>query len=732
MSGDPLIPGAHPYGRRADDLPEHQQRALDRRVAAVVERMSDASLALGPDWRVTYANAEAARLNGTTPPALVGRDHRAAWPETVGSEVERQYRRAAAERVAVAFEHHYERAGVWHDIRAYPADDGGLAIFFRDISPQKRLEAERARQAQELADAHDKAIAAETQFRLLVDRVRDYAVFVLDPDGIITHWGEGARRMKGWEPEEAVGMHLRRLYPNDGAAEDGSVEEHLRHAIEHGEYIGEGHRLKKNGELFFARVCLTALRRGGRLVGLSKITQDLTLEHERERALQDAMRAAQAASVAKSQFLANTSHEIRTPLNAVIGYAELLDVGLAGSLNEQQRQYVGRIRSTSNHLLSLINDVLDLSRIEAGQMRAASEPGLVRDAVTAAIQLVEPQLHARGVLLANGCLGPSDLAYRGDPERVRQILVNLLSNAIRFTEPGGRVTITCGAAPETPFETIPEGEGQGPGWIFVRVEDTGVGIAADQLGRIWEAFVQVDASRTRKTGGSGRGLTISRHLARLMGGDITVRSTPGLGSGFVVWLPAAEKGAPVREEGADSRVAGDLTRALERRDSPEAVLAEVGGSPRQGLSAVSDALLGEAERMVATHVARLRADPETPSAQRSSGAELEDHLVTFLTDVAQCLTVAGEDGPAARLMLRDGSSIQQLIARRHGVQRAALGWRESELRRELRILREELHAAVGRHVGRSGEGDAERGLGLVNHLLDAAEAEALDAFRGAR
>jgi PAS domain S-box-containing protein len=142
MTERPLIPAPHPYGRRADDHPD-QQRALDRRVAAVVERMSDAFLALGPDWRVTYANAEAARLNGTTPEALVGRDHWAAWPETVGSEVERQYRRVAAEQVSAAFEHHYADAGVWHDIRVYPADDGGLAVFYRDITEQKRLDIER-------------------------------------------------------------------------------------------------------------------------------------------------------------------------------------------------------------------------------------------------------------------------------------------------------------------------------------------------------------------------------------------------------------------------------------------------------------------------------------------------------------------------------------------------------------------------------------------------------------
>src|SRR5687767_10072110 len=157
--------------RREERRSTAARRALDRRVMAVIEGMYDAFLALGPDWRVTYANAEAARLNGAIAAELVGRDHWEVWPETVGSTVERAYRRAVTERVPVAFEHHYPAAGIWHDVRAYPADDGGLAVFFRDITPQKRLEAERARQARELADAHDKAIAAETQFRLLVDRV---------------------------------------------------------------------------------------------------------------------------------------------------------------------------------------------------------------------------------------------------------------------------------------------------------------------------------------------------------------------------------------------------------------------------------------------------------------------------------------------------------------------------------------------------------------------------------
>ncbi|MFL5581940.1 MAG: PAS domain-containing sensor histidine kinase [Gemmatimonadaceae bacterium] len=710
---------------------ESFRRARDRRVSAVIEGMSDAFLALGPDWKVLYANREAARLNGTTPEALVGCDHWERWPSTRNSEVERQYRRAVAEQVPVQFEHFYPDVGVWHDVRAYPAEDGGLSIFYRDVTAQKQLEFERQRQARELADATDRAIAAEEQFRLLVDRVQEYAIFLLDPDGIITHWGRGAERIKGWKADEIVGRHLRDLYPADGSAEDGSAEDHLRHAALHGEYIGEGTRQRKNGEFFTARVVLTALRRGGRLAGFSKITQDLSGERERRRALEDAMRAAQSASTAKTQFLANTSHEIRTPLNAIIGYAELLVMGLAGALTEQQRQYLSRVQATSKHLLGLVNDVLDLSKIEAGEMRAAREPGLVHESVAAALALVEPQARARELSLSSACPHDADgAAYLGDAERVRQILANLLSNAVRFTEPGGRVTVTCGSVERAPREAAVDRDAHGGPWTYVRVEDTGVGIAPDQVDRIWDAFVQADTGHTRRFGGSGLGLAISRQLARLMGGDITVRSQPGLGSAFVVWLP----GADPREAVARRAAAPPPAPALPPAKEPTRAMAELGRDEGAAFNEIADALATEIERVMAMYVARLRADPETPSAHGLHDAQIQDHGVTFVADLASCLRVIGQDGEAAEMMLRDGSAIQRLIAHRHGAQRAMLGWAEEEMRREYVILREEIRIAVERRVTRTSSlSEVERALAVLAHFLAQAEEESVAAFRkGAR
>lgn len=241
---------------------------------------------------------------------------------------------------------------------------------------------------------------------------------------------------------------------------------------------------------------------------------------------------AEAASNAKSDFLAKMSHEIRTPINAMMGYTELLQMGIAGPVNEAQAKQLDRIRASGDHLTSLINEILDLAKIEAGRMSVQSTSGIASDAVDAAVNVVRPLATTKGVELTTRVDGGSTVEYFGDPQRVHQILTNLLSNAVKFTSSGGSVSVRCDLA-RRPNVT----HGHTTEWARIVVADTGVGIAPDDLDRIFQPFVQVESGYTRSHGGTGLGLTISRNLAQLMGGDITVESVLGRGSTFTLWLP---------------------------------------------------------------------------------------------------------------------------------------------------------------------------------------------------
>ena len=241
---------------------------------------------------------------------------------------------------------------------------------------------------------------------------------------------------------------------------------------------------------------------------------------------------AESASNAKSDFLAKMSHEIRTPINAMMGYAELLQMGIAGPVTAAQATQLSRIRASGEHLTSMIGEILDLSKIEAGRMGVESAVGIVGDVAEAALGLIRPAATTKGVDLDARLQGIPKTNYVGDPQRVQQILTNLLGNAVKFTPAGGCVSICCGSAKRGVVEERP-----GSPWATITVQDTGVGIAPSDLERIFQPFVQVDGGYTRSHGGTGLGLTISRNLAQMMGGDITVESVLGEGSRFTVWLP---------------------------------------------------------------------------------------------------------------------------------------------------------------------------------------------------
>jgi PAS domain S-box-containing protein len=325
-------------------------------------------------------------------------------------------------------------------------------------------------------------------------------------------------------PGDAVGRRAREMLPG--------LEEHWFQMYGRVALTGQASRFESGSEamgrwfdVFAFRVDEPAQHRVAIL--FTDVSEYRRAELERESLLGEAQAAraeAEAANRAKADFLASMSHELRTPLNAIGGYVELLDMGIHGPLAPSQRGALARITANQRHLLTLINDILSFARLEAGHMefdlRALSAP----EVLSSVESLVAPQAEARGVAYTSEPCDPS-LRLLGDAERVRQVLLNLVGNAIKFTRAGGWVVLSCAAV---------------EGWIELRVRDNGVGIAPEEQQRIFDPFQQVGRRLSQPQEGVGLGLAISRDLARGMAGDLTVQSAPGEGSVFTLRLPRAE------------------------------------------------------------------------------------------------------------------------------------------------------------------------------------------------
>jgi signal transduction histidine kinase len=420
-------------------------------------------------------------------------------------------------------------------------------------------------------------------------------------------------------------------------------------------------------------------------------------------ATEAAILAAEEAGRRKSEFLATMSHEFRTPLNAILGYAQLLDMGVLGPTTPAQNAHLERLQASARHLLQLVDDVLDVAKVDADRLDVRQDLLMTGAAVVAATALVHPQATAKGIRLFDLNHNAPGAPYVGDERRVRQILVNLLSNAVKFTPPAGEVTVICGATNEPdpganlgPGESAPsmnEAPRQGRPWAYIRVSDSGPGISPQFMSRLFEPFVQADGALTREKGGTGLGLAISRRLARRMGGDITVRSKIGAGATFTLWLPTPQPDTPaenVQPRQFDvSRRTPSSSLAIDPADT-----AGLDDTAYAVLHAIGTRLSTDAETIAERYVAAMRADGNFPGARELRGVQLRDHATPFIGLLASQLTVIGETKGEEPELLGDGGHVQRLMAELHGAQRHRLGWSEHDIERETQILFSEVERAI--------------------------------------
>jgi PAS domain S-box-containing protein len=398
----------------------------------------------------------------------------------------------------------------------------GMAL---DVTAQKM--AERARQEQEM------------RLRAIVDHAVD-GIITIDTRGTIETFNPAAERMFGYTAAEVTGQNMMVLMPEPyRSAQNGDLARYRQTGET--KIIGVGREVvgrRKDGTIFPLDLALSEMHLGERRL-FTGITRDISERKAAESRLEQAKRdmearnlelaeahkKALAATKAKSEFLASMSHEIRTPMNAIVAMADLLQ---ETSLSKEQQEYVGRFSRAATSLLDLINDILDISKIEAGQLELESLPFDIHDLIDKIGELMAMRADAKQLEIATFVHPDVPTWVLGDPTRLLQVLVNLTGNAVKFTAQG-----------EVCLRVEPDATD--PGLLRCSVSDTGIGIPADKVDLIFESFTQVDSSMTRKYGGTGLGLSISKRLVELMGGHITVDSTEGLGStfSFIVHLPKA-------------------------------------------------------------------------------------------------------------------------------------------------------------------------------------------------
>ncbi len=532
------------FAKVTRDLSERRQAEAQRtsdaeRFRVLIDTVRDyAIFILDETGHVATWNAGAERFKGYTASEILGRHFSVFYPEADIRAGKCDLELEIAARVG-RFEDEGWRirkdgTRFWANvvITALRNPQGELLGFgkvTRDLTERKRAEDERS--------------AAEERFRMLVESVKDYAIFILDPKGFVTTWNTGAERIKGYRADEIIGCHFSKFYPPAEVAA-GKCEHELEVAARVGRFEDEGWRVRKDGSQLWANVVISAVRdANGTLVGFSKVTRDLT---ERKRAEEErtARLAAEQASTAKDEFLAMLGHELRNPLAPISSALQLLKLrGDTKSVREHQI-----IERQVKQMIRLVDDLLDVSRISSGKIELKRESLDLRDVLAKAAEIAIPLFEKKGQHFEVR-VPQRPLLVDGDEGRLIQVFANLLNNAAKYTDPNGHI-----------FILVRQLEGQ----IAIEVRDDGMGIAPELMPRLFELFVQGYQDPDRAEGGLGLGLTLVRSLVELHGGKIEARSAgPRLGSSFTVRLPSTSQ--PLAAEPDERLATAFVSSPMKRR-----------------------------------------------------------------------------------------------------------------------------------------------------------------------
>ncbi len=505
----------------------HQEslRQSEERFRLLVEDVQDyAIFMLNTDGHFISWNIGAERILGYSEAEIIGKSFSCIYtPEDIQNQRPEYALRTAVNTGRTQDDRwHVRKDGTWFwangvvtPLRDQAGNLKGFSKILRDYTQRKQAE--------------EALLKSEERLRLLVENVKDYAIFMLDPDGHVASWNIGAERILGYSEAEIIGQPFSRFFPPE-AIGHGAPEQELRKAVAEGQSVQERWHVRKDGTWFWATDVTTALRdETGLLRGFSKVMRDITerkrAEEERAQLLlreQAARAEAEAANRTKDEFLSIVSHELRTPLAAILLWTELLrDGNLDEATTAQALEIIERNAKSQSQL---IEDLLDISRIITVNLRLSVEMVELVPVIQAAVDTLRLAAEAKGIQLQT-VLEPLIGPVLGDAQRLQQIVSNLLSNAIKFTPNGGRVEIRL---------TRTDSEAR------IIVSDTGRGISSEFLPYVFDRFRQANSTTTRSLGGIGLGLAIVRHLVELHGGTVYAES-PGEGRGatFTVSLPLA-------------------------------------------------------------------------------------------------------------------------------------------------------------------------------------------------